>query len=294
MTTDNVNDNLDFEQPPNLEPNNNDDEIIDETPDEVVEPKQDEVVTLALDPKDISGSLDKLMREQPDVLNVVNSLIGNKARNKYQPRISELELELEAIRAKDNRSFIDNMPADELAENLKSPQFAEQYSQTMSAEDVLTSKRQQTAILNRIGATIDQAQTAGLSTVAANSIMERLSNGEFDTDGDGNMIEDAETAFANLNTAIYAAMRDGTQVVAPSTNRASIADVEATLDEATPDVSSSGSTSSTGPSYSIDEVNKMNPLEFERVFPNDEDFDNAVKAGRITGLSYDPATIYER
>ena len=255
--------------------------VPEDTNDDEEESKQDKLVTLALDPDDISGSLDRLMQENPKVLNVVNTLIGNKARNKYNPRIQELELELEGLRAQPRLDAVNNMPQDELAERLKDPDFRREYNDTLSIPDVLAQKRQQTAVARRIAETIDQAQDAGLSTSSANSILERLANGEFDTDENGQPISDISVAMSNLNKAIYSEFS-----VAPKSSNGSVADVSDALDTASPDVSSSSSSSSkSGVSFSIDQVNRMDPMEFERHFPQDDDFNQAVRDGRITGLS---------
>ena len=255
--------------------------VPEDTNDDEEESKQDKLVTLALDPDDISGSLDRLMQENPKVLNVVNTLIGNKARNKYNPRIQELELELEGLRAQPRLDAVNNMPQEELAERLKDPNFRREYNDTLSIPDVLAQKRQQTAVARRIAETIDQAQDAGLSTSSANSILERLANGEFDTDENGQPISDISVAMSNLNKAIYSEFS-----VAPKSSNGSVADVSDALDTASPDVSSSSSSSSkSGVSFSIDQVNRMDPMEFERHFPQDDDFNQAVRDGRITGLS---------
>ena len=296
MTTDN--DNLGFGEPPNLEPENPNEDIVNvddndsgDESSESSDDKKQEAVTLTLDPNDISGSLDRLMRDEPKVLNVVNTLIGNKARTKYNPRIQELEAELESIRGVQQRSKFEQIPQDELPERMKDPDFARQYSDAMSSEEVLQAKRQAAAVSRRIGSIIDNAQDAGLSTQGANSIFERLQKGEFDHAEDGSPIMDVETAIGNLNSAIYKEMLNQGATPAGSnldTNNSSSPDasVSDALDESTPDVSQGGSGTRTGgPTFSIDDINKMDPLTFETHFPNDDDYTNAIKEGRITGLS---------
>ncbi len=295
MTQETPEQKLELSSPPNLELEDKTEEELaalnsEESTQEIETESQESegLVNLTIDPDDISGSLVRLMREDPKVLNVINSMVGQKSATKYQPQIDTLQLELEDLRAQQQRKIIEDAPEETVNQRIaRDPQFAAQYNQIMNSDAAIKSRRELQVMQSQIMSDVNLATERGMNYETAQGLLDQLQKGDFDTDVDGNDL-DLSTQALNFRSALFEAM-SGSPVVAqsketPSNNQSQ--SIEDKLDTASPDVSSTGGTGTTGgPQFTLTQIEQMDPLEFDRNFPDADSYDIAIKEGRISGFS---------
>jgi len=249
-------------------------------------------VTLEIDPTDVSGSLNRLMGENPEVLNVVNAMIGQKAATKWRPQVSALELEISELRAKDQKRIIGEAPVDDVNERLRTDQqFRQQYDEVMQSDDVLAQQRQQIAVSNQINSSIELATSRGLSYERANALLGKVADGSFDVDGDGNAVS-IDVAMEAFQSALYGELMDNASTPPVAAVESAPVSTEELLDTASPDVSPSGGGGAGGVQYTKQQIENMDPDEFIINFPNDGDYEQAYKEGRISGFSQEAKAVY--
>ena len=248
-------------------------------------------VTLEIDPNDVSGSLNRLMGENPEVLNVVNAMIGQKAATKWRPQVSALELEVSELRANNSKRIIEQAPVDDVNERLRTdPQFRQQYDEVMESDDVLAQQRQQIAVSNQINNSIELATSRGLSYERANALLGKVADGSFDVDDEGNAVS-IDVAMESFQSALYGElMQNASAPSAPVVETP--ASTEELLDTASPDVSPSGGSATGGVRYTKQDIENMDPDEFIVNFPEDGDYEKAYREGRISGFSQEAKAVF--
>ena len=223
-------------------------------------------------------------------------MVGQKAATKWQPQVSQLELELQELRTKNDQRVLSETPKETITERIASdPEFARRYSDTVNADSVLAEQRRQQAVANQILADIELATEQGLPFEKAQEIYQGVSEGKFDVDAEGNQV-DENTAFQMFRSTLFSELRSSGQsapAATPTEVTAPPVSVEDALDTASPDVGPSGGTSTGGPTFTAVQVAEMNPEELIINFPNDGDMEQAVREGRITGISREAKSVYD-
>lgn len=145
---------------------------------------------LKLDRKSLAQEITRLEREDPEFANVLNSIVGNKAKRKYQPQIEELNANLESTKRELRRREILAMEDKEIDDKFASdPTFAKEYADIVHRDpDVERARidlRWQVHEFNEIMAS---ALDYGLSEDKAKEFVQSVGTGKYDRDEDGHQI----------------------------------------------------------------------------------------------------------
>jgi len=258
------------------------------------EPQAPSRITFEIDPDDIYGSIRRLTESDPKVANVINSMVGMKARTQYEPKIRETQIQLERLQRERETNLVNSVPEkDRDARAGSDPAFAAMRDRVRQP-DTTSAKEAALSVQRIVNQTLEAAINQGLSPDKAEEFLNKLTSGGYDNDAKGNPIG-VESSLAMLNADIMTTVRS----VAPATRAAvpaeggSQAVVLPTAtppspprDSATPDMSSSSS-GATGPRFTVAEIRVMTPDVFERHFPTEDDYERAIKERRISGISED-------
>ena len=272
---------LELNSPPGLteESQSSDDSKVDEEKEETQETApEDNFIRIPVG-KDVNTyqEVQRLIRENPEFANAFNQSVGNKAKRQYQPQIDELNTRLQMADNATRRMEIQGMDEEAIEQRFANdPSFAREYTETVHPQDnsaQLENMRVLGTIQNLFSAAVDQ----GLPEEKVEGYLKDIQAGKYDS------VSHAE-AIGNLQSVIYQDLATLTPSASAKTDIPASQPAQK-VDTATPDMSGNSSSPNTGQTWSFDEIRAMNPEQMVKTFPNDEDYMNAVRAGRITGFS---------
>lgn len=262
-------------------------------------------VTFEFDLDDISGSIRRLQEANPQVANVINSMVGNKAKRQWEPRVQEAKLEAERYRRELELERLKAIPTEERNRRIATDaDFANMVREIEQGPDYEAQMRN-LAATRRIFSTLQDAVDRGLPEEKAEEYLTRISQGEFDKDESGNDL-DFESAMSRLHSSLMDELLtsrtaggtgDSSRPPAQleSEAQASSANAEppppVVRDSASPDISS-GRSAAGGTTFTVQQIRNMTPDEYLMHFPNDGDYEDAIRQGRIVGLSPEAMQVY--
>ena len=236
------------------------------------EPSQPERITFEVDPNDIYGSIRSLSEKHPKVANVINSMVGMKARTQYEPKLQEAQLQLARYQRGEDQRVVAAVPEAQRGHKvLTDPKFKAAYERVEAPDTFDAQARSlevQRTVLSLIGSAID----SGLSPDRAEDYLNKLRSGEYDKDAEGNILS-FDDSIARLNRDVMSALRTGVSPQAPVTTPqegqpessppAQVAPSKPLIDSASPDLSNSSS-GARGQRYTAAEIKNMDPDTFIR------------------------------
>lgn len=259
---------------------------VDDTPKEKTEEEQPSKVSFEIDLEDIPGSLDKLFQEQPKVHNIFNSRVGQKAAAKHQPRIAELETENQRLNFEIVQAEIAAMPDEAVKEKLSTdPAFRKRHDSLQDAPADIEARQAQQRVAATIADTLDTAVEQGLPTVVGDEILVDVGKGTFDVNSDGTKRTVSE-ALSAFTSHVMSAVRKHAAPIETSTDGDTTKSTSKIQDSSSPDMKPSDrvTTNNTG-KFTIEQVRLMDPIEKLNHWPNEGDWELAVRNGDISGLA---------
>lgn len=249
---------------------------------------------------ELGRELARLQRDEPEFANVLNSLVGQKARSKYQPRIDELEHTLASIQSQERATRFASMTKEEL-----DAQLANDRDGSFRADYVQSTRQPDNAAMTEvlrmrraIEASFEAAVDSGVSVDRVEHFRTQLASGAYDKASDGRDLDWGES-LAAVQRDLYGELR-GTVSPAATSNNGTPASTQqpaatsvisardpnrpAVSDTAVPDLSSTQRPGQGASTFTWQEIQAMTPIEQVEHFPGERDIENAIRSGRITGV----------
>jgi hypothetical protein len=294
------------------------------TPEPVVESTppvaEDETQFIKISRASLHQDLRRLIDEDADLRNAVNTYGGRKAKREWEAKLREIEVERDAVRLELEKRQIKEMDPEEVERRFRDePAFARKYAETIhaqapdvavireaqgwidAAEDVFESAE---AVLPagrldqyRVALGMQPQTQEGLRFVSC-PVHQTNDHGFFDHDDAGVMLT-PQRAFARFQSALGSDTLKARQSAAPRPQPAPVAQVAPApaalvataiapaparanprLAEASPDLSA-GSSVGSKTKINLSEVRRMSPPERLARWPDGDAFQAAVQAGLI-------------
>ena len=258
---------------------------VDDSGEEKTEEEQPSKISFEIDPEDIHGSLDKLFQEQPKVHNYFNTRVGQKAAAQHAPRIAELETELQRLNYQVVQTEVGTMSDEDVKEKLGTdPAFRQRHDSLEGAPADIQAREAQQRVKTTIADTLDHAVEQGLPMHIGEEILAEVGKGSFDknTDGTARSTADALSAFtANVMSAV----REHAAPVKIPADEDTTKSTSKIKDSSSPDMKPGDrvTTNNLG-KFTAEQVTAMTPLEKIEHWPNDGDWERAIRNGDITGI----------
>ena len=240
--------------------------------------------------------IERLEREDEEFRNALATKAGRIAANKYQPRLTQLELEHRATVNTLRRERLDRMPQGEIWQRVNSdPEFRAMYTEVMdTTPEQLQTEMWAASQRSAVETIFSQGYDAGLTQAQAEEIAAMIASGHYDQDTEGNPIP-GESALLIIQADVFrTAMQSRASAPAsvpppaPTPPAVSAAPtVNPALARGGPDTSPAGSRGNNG-KYTLAQVNAMDDAEFNTHFPTDEAYQRAIDTGLITGVTPKP------
>lgn len=289
---------LSFEQTPES-PNT---EAVQSQPDASNEAETSSLVDFQFDLNDIHGSIRRLQDQDPKIANVINSMVGEKAKRAWEPKLQQTQLELERLQRQLLEVEVNTIPEAERNQRIASDsEFAEKVNQLRDQPD-FDGRQAQLNTLQQIYSIVEEASERGLSEETIGTYYEKLREGQFDKDSEGNVLS-FEASLNSFRRALYDEVIEsvrGTKATPqeePQTPQEPQAPQEPARpiiqDSASPDMSGNNS-ASRGTKFTLNQIQAMNPDELLLHFPNDGDYERAIINGNIEGVSPETVEILRR
>ena len=294
------------------------------TPEPVVEPTppvaEDENQFIKISRASLHQDLRRLIDEDADLRNAVNTYGGRKAKREWEAKLKEIEVERDAIRLELEKRQIKEMDTEEVERRFREePAFAKKYAETIhaqapdvavvreaqgwidAAEDVFESAE---AVLPagrldqyRVALGMQPLTQEGMRFVSC-PVHQTNDHGFFDHDEAGNILT-PQRAFARFQSALGSDALKARQAAAPRPAPAPVAQVAPVpaapvatapapavaranprLAEASPDMSA-GSSVGSKTKVNMSEVRRMSPPERLARWPTTEEFQRDLSSGVI-------------
>ena len=281
-------DELSFGTPPEPEVTNEDFILAQDEPVGTQEAATTEEATttdegfIRLDRKQLGKELSRLQRDDPEFANVLNSLVGQKARAKYQPRVDELSRELDAYRYREQASKFTGLSPEDLGSRMQAdPAFAREYS---AFRQVPQPEVDNEIVYYRgqVESLMDNALSLGIDPIRVESFRQEIVAGKYDKDSSGQPLGLGE-AYGLMQRDLMTEIATANKPVAPQTTTRTATTRPAVSDSASPDLSTTNRSNGNGARFSWAEVKAMNPDQLIQHFPGDDDIVNSIRSGRISG-----------
>ena len=238
---------------------------------------------IRLDRKQLGKELSRLQRDDPEFANVLNSLVGQKARAKYQPRVDELSRELDAYRYREQATKFQGLTAEDLGNRVQTdPAFAREYStfrqtpQPGSDSEIVYYRAQVENLM-------DNALSLGLDSARIESFRQEITAGKYDKDSSGQLLGLGE-AYGMMQRDLMNEIAMANKPAAPQAASRTATTKPAVSDSASPDLSTANRSNVNGAKFTWAEVKAMNPEQLIIHFPGDDDLVNSIRTGRVTGV----------
>ena len=253
---------------------------------------------------DIYGHITRLEREDPAFANVLNTLVGNKARRQYHPRIVTLEEQLAEAQRVTRLNEIQAIPEPERNQRLANDaNFRREYD---AVQQPIPSQAQVLRVQLAIEETFEDALGNGVPEQTVNELRQKLASGAYDAhetldDSFRALQRDVLNAVGAVNRArpVVPPTVQSPAPAAPTSTPASTPAVtppqavrNPALAAALPDVGGRASTNGSQ-RYTKAEIDSMTPDQLLTVFPNEGDWERAVAGGLIDGMSEEALAPYQ-
>lgn len=248
-------------------------------------------VTLTKDNYDRDIAL--LQNDNPEFANAFNNSVGRKAKMKYDPIIASKDEQIASLNSRLRRSEISSMKPDEIEQKFQTDsQFAQEYASAVHEQPDVSSNRTEAARMqSTLTGIIDNAMTQGLSSAKADEFQEALRTGKYDKDNSGQPLSHWTEGMNLLQQDIYQELR--TQSTTSDKTVSNPIDGQSSQDNASPDMSGQSSHAASGRNkWSMEEINQFTPPQHLAAFPNEGDFERAIRAGEISGVSSETKELY--
>ncbi len=258
---------------------------VDDSGEKTAEEEQPSKVSFEIDLTDINGSLDRLFVEQPKVSNIFHTRVGQKAAAQHAPRIAELETENQKLNYRIVETEIGTMSDDDLKEKLGTdPAFRQRHDSLNGAPADIQAREAMLQVRETIGVTLDNATEQGLPLHIGDEILADVGKGVFDKneDGTGRSTKDALSAFTKR---VMSEVREHAAPVKTTADEDTTKGTSKIKDSSSPDMRPGDrtTTNNTG-TFTAEQVRVMTPMERIKHWPNDGDWERAIKNGDITGI----------
>lgn len=250
----------------------------------VEQPPEDESQYLIqIDRRQLDEQLRTLLQNDPEVRNIFNREVGNKAAARYKPEIAKYQQDLNTYRMLLRREQFAKLPQEEVNKRFESdPNFARAYAevQHFSAEepaspDVL-SPVDQAAAAEAVRTVVSGGLERGLTQEDLQDIARGLQTNRYDVDETGAPIPASQwrEAIGNLQRDVENRLRSKTAspVEAPPQ--------QVKTDTAVPDMAPSGNRGTRVNSISMQQFKAL-PWEEQFEFLGNGSVERAVEQGRI-------------
>ena len=152
---------------------------------------------------------------------------------------------------------------------------------TRGASGNLESRRTQLRQQQQIAGILDAGLDAGLSSDRVDQFQTDISSGKYDRDANGQPLDSGQALLILQGDVL----REVRGLAAPAA-----ASVPQKADGASPDMGEGTRPGAVQAKWTWAQVNEMNPQERREAFPGDEDFQDALRSGKISGI---PDTVKE-
>lgn len=136
---------------------------------------------------DLRGELLRLEREDADFKTVFEQQVGQKAANKYQPRITAKDREIEGLKLEiERRDMLAMDPKDIEAKFAADPAFAKKYAEVVHAKPPTESQPvdETPRIVAAVNDSIDDARSRGVSEAFIKKVTEKIIQNGYDSPDD--------------------------------------------------------------------------------------------------------------
>ena len=148
---------------------------------------------------DFTQEVRRWQREHPDIANQINSLVGDKAKIKYEPQLEELREHNRVLAREIRRREILAMPEEALTKKYNEDvAFRHEYADLVDAdprqiEAEMATRAQWRSIKNAIDVSLSDAVDDGLPQEEAQKILEDIRTGKYDRDESGNILDGVQS-----------------------------------------------------------------------------------------------------
>ena len=263
---------------------------------ETTTPEDEAQHYLRIDKRMLAKEIDRLEREDQDFRSVYNSKIGHKAAKQYQPQIEQLQREKADIEREAFRTWVNAQSSEDITKRFNTdPQFAKAYADLvhMTPQQIAIQKQaedMQRSVVQQVESILDSALERGLPEETVEVFKKSVwQEAKYD--------EISKTQ--GMNAAIMALNRDIMDALVTH-HKQPVIPVSPNGNTPTPNSAlltgsaNTGSPASRKPGvkYTREEVEKLqreDPRKFLQIFPGDDDFENAIRKGEISGYEYQKA-----
>lgn len=250
-------------------------------PGQETEQSDDEQHFIKIDKRNLSDEvINQILQSSPEFRNHFNRNAGNRARERYFPRIEEQERQIENLRRELRARDLAAMPQEQVQERFKSdPNFAREYTELIhqQPQQAPTTNPAQEALNFIITGALDNGlQPEDLQTFKSN-----LENGKYEVDEFGTKLTASEWRVAlgimqrDINDMVGARRQPVANTPEPVSQPA------ARSDTASPDMSNPGNRGTQRHSYTLEQVRQMSPDRRLEIWPTEEAYERALSSGEI-------------
>lgn len=268
---------------------------------------------IRLDPDNLGRDISRLRQENQRFREVFNAIAGSATKSRYENQIQQLQLQLQQERLNSMRSMVSTMKPEDIEDRFqKDPNFAQQYTQLIHGNTDYTQAMLRQQVVGQIQNILGAAMERGLPPEKAAEFEQELKSGKYDREFEGGPEVTPGESLALMQRDIYnyldasSSAANSSHASLPSTEPSPVetkttpeANSQPTeppqtqtpapraVDTASPDLSGQRTqTPPTGKQFTREEIASMTPEQMLEAFPNDGDWEKAIKDGRIEG--YDP------
>ena len=251
---------------------------------------------IRIDKRMLAKEIDRLEREDQDFRSVYNSKIGHKAAKQYQPQIEQLQSKLIETEREAFRTWVNSQSSEDITKRFNSdPQFAKAYADLvhMTPQQIAIQKQaedQQRSVVQQVDSIFDAALERGLPEETVESFKKAVwQEAKYD---EISKTQGMNAAIMALNKDIMDALIN--QHKQPSANGATTTPAPASNPALLSGSANTGNASSRKPGVKhtreeVENLQRSDPKKFLQLFPGDDDFENAIRKGELSGYEYQKA-----
>ncbi len=233
-------------------------------------------------------SLRQLAEEEKSIRDAIETMVGRKAKAKYEPELEALRAELEVVKRQKLREELRSLDEDEVNERFKQdPDFAVNYAREFHAQDIDPSTiRQNFEAKRTLLQELDRAEAAGVLPERLEQVETMIKNGQFFTDPQTRRPLSPVEAYrwvrdiVDSDIAVHKQWEHQQRQAAAQPKAAPTAPPpNPRLQEASPDMSSGTHMTGTIQKMTKAEWKQMTPSQRFARWPTNEDFQKEVSMG---------------
>jgi len=268
-------------------------------------PEPEEDFFLKFDKRQAYSGLRELAEREKSVKDAIETMVGRKAKAKFEPELEAARAELEATKVELRREKYAKLSSEEVSQRFAaSPEFADDYAKLVHAAPVdIEQMKQAQQVATMLYQEIDRAEQVGVTPQRLGQIEDWIKSGAFDKAADGRKLTPIESYrwvrelvdgdisvhrewLAQQNqsarapaTAVAAPIE---AVAAPPVEEKRAPAINPRLAEASPDLSAGSHNTSGMQRMSKQEYWNMTPPERAGRWATNADFQREVNAGLFT------------